>query len=396
MFAPLKRILFLAAVLMILPVSAFAAATVNNITIFTSQALPNGATFLSIEVNADLGAPGSNNWRSTRLRVDGNDWSCDNVVIYTGPDATGIVRSSDHTGNPLTPGLHDVTVQLYTNTSCGSSNTPQVNTEDETIVVSETADVVNFQVSKQFSPSDLSREVDVSISCTDGHVEPSSGMVSGSQDFTFVVESLDPDDTNNEICTITETPVPGYSTTYRENSSGGFNSSPCEFETDENMGLFNTCEIRNTADPVIYTLVKDWDLIGGGGDLLDTTYRLEIQCDRNITDWASNGSKNGSGAGNFVRWTKTFGVDTTVWVEVTSTGSSEPACRARETINDSSVESTGDCSTELTSIPIGESRSCTITNTVFFEGIPTLNQYGLAIMALLMLGVGFVGFRRFV
>ena len=39
--------------------------------------------------------------------------------------------------------------------------------------------------------------------------------------------------------------------------------------------------------------------------------------------------------------------------------------------------------------------SCTITNTIFFEGIPTLNQYGLALMALLMLGIGLVGFRRF-
>ena len=34
--------------------------------------------------------------------------------------------------------------------------------------------------------------------------------------------------------------------------------------------------------------------------------------------------------------------------------------------------------------------------TVFFEGIPTLSQYGLALMALLMLGIGFVGMRRFV
>ncbi|MCH8058292.1 MAG: IPTL-CTERM sorting domain-containing protein [Proteobacteria bacterium] len=45
---------------------------------------------------------------------------------------------------------------------------------------------------------------------------------------------------------------------------------------------------------------------------------------------------------------------------------------------------------------MGDSEECTIINTAFFEGIPTLNQYGLAIMALLMLGVGFVGFRRFV
>jgi hypothetical protein len=47
-------------------------------------------------------------------------------------------------------------------------------------------------------------------------------------------------------------------------------------------------------------------------------------------------------------------------------------------------------------VSVGSGDSCTITNTVFFEGIPTLNQYGMAIMALLMLGMGFVGFRRFV
>jgi hypothetical protein len=32
---------------------------------------------------------------------------------------------------------------------------------------------------------------------------------------------------------------------------------------------------------------------------------------------------------------------------------------------------------------------------VFFEGIPTLSQLGMLIMALLMLSVGLVGFRRF-
>jgi hypothetical protein len=33
---------------------------------------------------------------------------------------------------------------------------------------------------------------------------------------------------------------------------------------------------------------------------------------------------------------------------------------------------------------------------VFFEGIPTLSQWSLAILALLMLGMGFVGQRRLV
>ena len=40
--------------------------------------------------------------------------------------------------------------------------------------------------------------------------------------------------------------------------------------------------------------------------------------------------------------------------------------------------------------------TCAFTATAFYEGIPTLSQYGMAIMALLMLAVGFVGFRRFV
>ena len=44
----------------------------------------------------------------------------------------------------------------------------------------------------------------------------------------------------------------------------------------------------------------------------------------------------------------------------------------------------------------GDEIACEIVNTVFFEGIPTLNQYGMAILALLMLGVGLVGFRRLV
>jgi hypothetical protein len=44
----------------------------------------------------------------------------------------------------------------------------------------------------------------------------------------------------------------------------------------------------------------------------------------------------------------------------------------------------------------GDEIACEIVNTVFFEGIPTLNRFGMAILALLMLGVGLIGFRRLV
>lgn len=43
----------------------------------------------------------------------------------------------------------------------------------------------------------------------------------------------------------------------------------------------------------------------------------------------------------------------------------------------------------------GQGDRCVIINTRLYAGIPTLNQYGLMLLALLMLGVGFVAFRRF-
>ena len=64
-----------------------------------------------------------------------------------------------------------------------------------------------------------------------------------------------------------------------------------------------------------------------------------------------------------------------------------------DTVSDSTVEISG-CSV---TVQFGDEEvGCVMVGSVFFEGIPTLSQYGMAIMALLMLAVGFVGFRRFV
>jgi hypothetical protein len=68
-------------------------------------------------------------------------------------------------------------------------------------------------------------------------------------------------------------------------------------------------------------------------------------------------------------------------------------CEASESINESGVEEMDDC--KVLPIPPGGSYDCTFVNTVYFEGIPTLNQYGMILMTLLMLGLGVMGFRRF-
>ncbi|HMB60313.1 MAG TPA: IPTL-CTERM sorting domain-containing protein, partial [Xanthomonadales bacterium] len=75
------------------------------------------------------------------------------------------------------------------------------------------------------------------------------------------------------------------------------------------------------------------------------------------------------------------------------------ACWVLETVYDSAVEVNNGCGSNPfpgMNVELAGGDSCTVVNTVFFEGIPTLSQYGMAVLALLMLGLGFVGFRRFV
>jgi hypothetical protein len=77
-----------------------------------------------------------------------------------------------------------------------------------------------------------------------------------------------------------------------------------------------------------------------------------------------------------------------------STRDGDAQCTAYEDLVQSGVESENGCE-GWTTLSADDKYACTIYNSVFFEGIPTLSQWGTAIMALLVLGVGLVGFRRF-
>jgi hypothetical protein len=69
-------------------------------------------------------------------------------------------------------------------------------------------------------------------------------------------------------------------------------------------------------------------------------------------------------------------------------------CWTEEHIRSSAVETESTCSYPI-SIAVGDvERNCTVTNTVFFEGIPTLNQYGLLLISALMLLTGLTAVRR--
>ena len=67
-------------------------------------------------------------------------------------------------------------------------------------------------------------------------------------------------------------------------------------------------------------------------------------------------------------------------------------CWVVEKVNSDFVEITNECQ-ELV-ISAGQGDACTITNTVFFEGIPILSRNAQLLLLLLMFGVGAVAIRR--
>ncbi len=232
-----------------------------------------------------------------------------------------------------------------------------------------------------FVPADTAATT-ATITCS-GVVAPivqSDGPLGHLDDTTFIIQAAD---LTGAACDVTVSAVNGYTAIY---------SDDCSLLAGEMDEGPYTCTVTMTAADVTFTVTKVWDTTRVGGDLLDPSYDITISCDEEITSptvdcdddagvWWCEFSASGI-------LPKSFSVD------VLATGS-HPHCWAKEDIVDSAVEVDNGCSSKKT-INVGESGSCIITNTVFYEGIPTLNQYGLAIMALLMLGVGFVGFRRFV
>jgi hypothetical protein len=277
----------------------------------------------------------------------------------------------------------------------------------------------------------------VTLDCTAASVSPSEVVVMNPQAFVFeqaFILSQIPGNINN-VCTVTAAPIPGYTTKYECGTQGysdlweecddvdslpadedeKYSDVSCVFD-DIQIDDVGGCVIDHNVDPVEVAVTKSWEFSGAEADYTSLDVDIDVYCNARIKDYDY---KSGSSY-----WRRDFSLDdsdygddqgegdleatVTVWVYPNwYPTAADPKnqvytkCWATEDITDSSVETTNACGTSSSNAKVkvsvgGSDQSCTITNTVFFEGIPTLNQYGMAIMALLMLGVGFVGFRRFV
>jgi hypothetical protein len=237
-----------------------------------------------------------------------------------------------------------------------------------------------FRVTKVFT--DLREdEVEVTLTCNSGvPLQQSFTIAGGDPDgVTFVVTNI-PD--SGADCDVTESGGPdGYSAVLNDGDGCSWASV---------TGGLYTCEIVNEPGPAEYTVSLDWIVPDAGAE--EPTYDVDVT----ITCLSDILSLDGSDLlvpTDELLVTLGDGDSAVVTVDTTD-GSTE--CSASQSVTQSGVEAQGSPGCSSADLSAGGSASCSFTNTVFFEGIPTLSQYGMAIMVLLMLGVGFVGFRRFV
>ncbi|MFC1720144.1 IPTL-CTERM sorting domain-containing protein [Pseudomonadota bacterium] len=211
-------------------------------------------------------------------------------------------------------------------------------------------------------------------------------------------------------CWVYEDPVPtGYSDGY---VSGAFPNALYDSlysvnkgdETDEPRGCYFkavkggefTCDITDNAKPGEFTVTKEWEVDPNHpGIPVKEKAEVTATCDHEITKVEPIVEPEAAEAFVVVPTysiTEDLGDGESLIVSV-DTLAGPASCWATEKLYQSGVESDDNCGKRT--ISAGGKSECTIVNTVFFEGIPTLSQYGVALMALLMLGFGVLGLRRF-
>lgn len=236
-----------------------------------------------------------------------------------------------------------------------------------------------FRVTKDFS-DDNPGDVTVSIDCNTGVILDQGKLISEGEWVEFVITDFDDGELN---CTISEEPASGYSAEYFSSESS--TEEGCEF-SEVGFGFAHSCHIVNTPEPVQLTVNKTW-LYPSSAVETDERYSLYLYCDTVI----EGGYEYIEGLWYHEIYPLEGSGSTDFTVHPTWEGNS---CQVIESPYSDFVEA-DDSDCESVAIVLGENASCDIINTVFYEGIPTLSQYGLAVLMLSMLGMAAVGFRRY-
>jgi hypothetical protein len=261
--------------------------------------------------------------------------------------------------------------------------TPGEGQEIVCTLTNDDADIATFYVTKNFD-DDNPADVGVKISCNTGLPLSNQAVISEGEHVTFVVEFA-----AGASCSITEDPaVTGYAASYAASivfgvADGVSNEGGCHFS--DIVGGDFACAITNTAMEATLTVNKEWLVGAESGNLLKQEASITISCNREI--------KNGEPTQGDWKLSGVLG-DGDSLTAVVDMSDGEAVCSAQENGVMSGVE-VDDRDCQQVALNAGGSAECTIVNTVFFEGIPTLNRNGLLLLALLMLVVGLGAARRY-
>jgi len=194
-------------------------------------------------------------------------------------------------------------------------------------------------------------------------------------------------------CSIREDVPDGYVANYDCNGSDCGDSDQsldhC-FYGDVEAGATRTCTITNRPLPAVLTVTKTW-VIENADTGFDSRFWIDVNCDSAVVGGNYAYCNKGPSCWAGVHEEGVAG-STEYAFTITKPNYPYTRCIVHEENADNVVETENNC--EGQRLGADASVDCEIVNTVFFEGIPTLNRYGMAMLALLMLGIGFVGFRR--
>ena len=251
-----------------------------------------------------------------------------------------------------------------------------------------------FTVQSSFTDGNNLSPVTLNIKCNTGlpleqslTVLPDAGAT-GDFEVNFVVKSFTDGALN---CEVWQDTADGYSPEYdcqaNNSCSTAEGAGPCKFEA-VGSGETNLCLVQNSVEPVEFTVINEWLYAEENPDIND-----QIRVNLNCTNVVGG---DGDYENGVMTWTWLYGGDVdrqTANLQPDFRGGTE--CWAEEEVFSSAIESDNGCA-QRTTIEVNDPpRSCTIVNTVFYEGIPTLNRFGLIIFAALMLMTGLVASRRF-
>jgi len=355
----------------------------------------------------------------TEINDEGEDGSLINCALDSGAQGFTISEPSFPTdiisGNTVTVvvGFTDPTgADSYTDTlACMFSDT---NSDDVEVTWPLTVTIggdARFTVLKDFTDGNPG-EVTVDLDCDTGLIlDQEKTITEDGIGVTFVVTDFDAGELN---CNVTERPVAGYRAEFDASGDSGSDAinDPSEdagcYFVEVDGGDENLCEITNQPLSVDVVITKEW-LYPGSADATSVSdhFELEMVCfnavieEGNKCPLAEDVTSEG-GQDDFYTCLSLSGNGNEVFtVPVKPIVYPGGSCYVVERDTDQAVEVDNGCAGEgqgmfVLEVSAGSGDSCTITNTVFFEGIPTLSQYGMALMALLMLGMGFVAVRRIV